>query len=102
MTLVCFYCFPETAHLTLGQAVFILVAGGFGIVMPTPAGIGSYHFFVTAALVTINIEQDIAASFALVVHSSQTIMIILTGVFATIVLTLQRAQLNSNNLKTHH
>jgi uncharacterized protein (TIRG00374 family) len=99
MTLVCFYCFQETQHLSVGHGIFILVAGGFGMVMPTPAGIGSYHFFVAAALVTINIDKDVAAAFALVVHTSQTIMIIVSGVIATIMLTLQRGQLSSSNLK---
>jgi uncharacterized protein (TIRG00374 family) len=99
MTLVCFYCFQETQHLSLGQGIFILVAGGFGMIMPTPAGIGSYHFFVAAALVTINIDKDVAAAFALVVHTSQTIMIIASGVIATIVLMLNRGQLSGPTLK---
>ena len=94
MTVVCFYCFLETEHLTMGQGIFILVAGAFGMVMPTPAGIGSYHFFVVAALITINIEEDVATAFALVVHTSQTIMIIAAGIVAMIVLAYQRARVN--------
>ena len=54
---------------------------------------------MAAALVTINIDKDVAAAFALVVHTSQTIMIIVSGVIATIMLTLQRGQLSSSNLK---
>jgi hypothetical protein len=99
MTLVCFYCFAETQSLNIGQAIFILVAGGFGLVMPTPAGIGSYHFFVATALVTISVDKDVAAAFALVVHTSQTMMIILSGVVATILLTIQTNQLNNPNSK---
>ena len=99
MTVVCFYCFQETAHLSVGQGIFILVAGGFGMIMPTPAGIGSYHFFVAMALVTISIDKDVAAAFALVVHTSQTMMIIVSGVIAVIALMLQRAQTSRVHLE---
>jgi len=82
MTVICFYCFHETKDLNLGQGLFILVAGGLGMVIPTPTGIGSYHYLVIQALIAINISREISQFFAIIVHSSQAIMIIVTGFLA--------------------
>ena len=86
MTVVCFYCFEETKDLTLSQGLFIMIAGGLGMVIPTPTGIGSYHYLVIKALTAINISREIAQFFALIVHTSQAIMIIGTGFFAMLFL----------------
>ena len=90
MTFVCFYCFSETSNLNLGQGLFIMVAGGLGMVVPTPTGIGSYHYLVIQALVSINITRETSQFFAIIVHSSQAIMIIVAGCFAMISLYRQR------------
>ncbi len=90
MTVVCFYCFSETIDLSLAQGLFIMIAGGLGMVIPTPTGIGSYHYLVIKALMVINISREIAQFFALIVHTSQAIMIITTGFLAMIVLYNQK------------
>jgi uncharacterized protein (TIRG00374 family) len=90
MTVVCFYCFSETLNLNLGQGLFIMVAGGLGMVVPTPTGIGSYHYLVIQALMAINITRETSQFFAIIVHSSQAIMIIVAGFFAMIFLYRQR------------
>ena len=95
MTFVCFYCFSETSNLNLGQGLFIMVAGGLGMVVPTPTGIGSYHYLVIQALVSINITRETSQFFAIIVHSSQAIMIIVAGCFAMISLYRQRKPDNS-------
>tara|TARA_Y100001968_G_C19445304_1_gene765052 strand:- start:1635 stop:2588 length:954 start_codon:yes stop_codon:yes gene_type:complete len=92
MTVVCFYCFHETKDLNLGQGIFIMVAGGLGMVIPTPTGIGSYHYLVIQALSVVNISREIAQFFALIVHSSQAIMIIISGFFAMIALYYRKTQ----------
>ena len=86
MTIVCFYCFKETLQLSLVQGLFIMVAGGLGMVVPTPTGIGSYHYLVIKALTILGISREIAQFFAIIVHTSQAIMIILTGVIGMLFL----------------
>jgi len=86
MTVVCFYCFSETTSLTLNQGLFVMVAGGLGMVIPTPTGIGSYHYLVIKALVGFNIGLEIAQFFAIIVHSSQAIMIISMGLVGMFIL----------------
>ena len=76
----------ETKDLNFGQGLFIMVAGGLGMVVPTPTGLGSYHYLVIKALISLNISRQIAQFFAIIVHSSQAIMIIITGFFAMIFL----------------
>ena len=90
MTVVCFYCFSETLNLNLGQGLFIMVAGGLGMVVPTPTGIGSYHYLVIQALMAISITRETSQFFAIIVHSSQAIMIIVAGFFAMIFLYSQK------------
>ena len=86
MSVVCFYCFNETQALNLGHGLFILVAGGLGMVVPTPTGIGSYHYLVIQALVILNISREVSQFFAIIVHSSQALMIIVSGFFAMLIL----------------
>lgn len=86
MTVVCFYCFEDTKALSLSNGLFIMVAGGLGMVVPTPTGIGSYHYLVISALGIIGVSRDISQFFALIVHTSQAIMIIVTGFIGMIYL----------------
>lgn len=90
MTIVCFYCFSETKDLDLGQGLFIMVAGGLGMVVPTPTGVGSYHYLVIQALMVLNITREVSQLFAIIVHSSQALMIIIAGFFAMIFLYRQK------------
>ena len=82
MTIVCFYCFYETSNLSLSQGLFIMIAGGLGMVVPTPTGMGSYHYLVIKALTALSVSKEIAQFFAIIVHTSQAIMIIFTGFIA--------------------
>ncbi|MBF25861.1 MAG: hypothetical protein CMP49_05030 [Flavobacteriales bacterium] len=95
MTIICFYCFTETKDLNLGQGLFILVAGGLGMVVPTPTGIGSYHYLVIQALIALNISREIAQFFAIIVHSSQAVMILVAGFVAMVF--LYRKKINKIN-----
>ena len=92
MTVVCFYCFHETKDFNLAQGLFIMVAGGLGMVVPTPTGIGSYHYLVIQALMVMSVDREIAQFFALVVHSSQAIMIMFSGFLAMLFLYYRKHQ----------
>ena len=78
----------------IANGLFILVAGGLGMVIPTPTGIGSYHYLVIQALMIINISKEVAQFFAIIVHTSQAIMIIVAG-FVGMALLYQKKKENA-------
>ena len=59
-----------------------MVAGGMGMVVPTPGGIGSYHYLVQLALSVLGVDKADGLTFATLVHSGQLVMTLLAGSFA--------------------
>jgi len=64
MTYLCFFAFEPTEALKPVAALIVFVFGTFGIVVPSPGGMGTYHFFVTEALKIYEIAPADAFSFA--------------------------------------
>ncbi|MEL7021433.1 MAG: lysylphosphatidylglycerol synthase transmembrane domain-containing protein [Bacteroidota bacterium] len=64
MTYLCFFAFAPTATLPAVAGLVVFVAGGWGIVVPSPGGMGTYHFMVVTALALYGIGGDDAFSFA--------------------------------------
>ena len=64
MTYLCFSAFAPTAHLGLMAALTVFVFGTFGIVIPSPGGMGTYHVLASAALVIYGVNSSDAFSFA--------------------------------------
>ena len=61
------------------QAFFVSVAAGLGFVIPVPGGIGAYHYLVSKALVVLGLTPFVGTSFATLIHSSQSLMFVVTG-----------------------
>lgn len=83
-----FYCFSSTAPLSLPAALTIFAAGSVAVIVPTPNGAGSWHFAIISMMLLYGVPEDEAGSFALIVHGSQTLMLILLGVWSLIALPL--------------
>ncbi|MCH2082268.1 MAG: flippase-like domain-containing protein [Saprospiraceae bacterium] len=64
MTYLCFFAFAPTAGLSPLAGLVVFVFGGWGIVIPSPGGMGTYHFLVQIALGIYGIGGDDAFSFA--------------------------------------
>lgn len=84
MLYVCFFAFEEFSHLGIAVALVLFVAGSFGMIIPSPNGMGSYHFMLIQTLVLYGVSNESAASFALISHGLQTLMIIALGVISMI------------------
>lgn len=56
--------FDPTAHLSFSAALVVYVFGSLGMLIPTPGGIGSYHYLVILSLAYYNIHEVDAFSFA--------------------------------------
>ncbi|MFB6257306.1 MAG: lysylphosphatidylglycerol synthase transmembrane domain-containing protein [Flavobacteriales bacterium] len=81
MTYLCFFSFDATANYGPDKGLFVMTAGGMGMAAPTQGGIGAYHWMVKESLKVLNVEggNDMGLAFATVVHSSQVLMILITG-----------------------
>ena len=90
MVYVCFFSIQETSHLTISNGFFIMMAASLGIVIPAPGGIGSYHYLVTLAMVVVGVDKSIGLSFATIVHTSQTIMLLSAGIIGLIYFSLAK------------
>ncbi len=70
MTWFCFTAFVPTQHLTLVAALTVFVFGSFGMVIPSPGGMGTYHVLCVAALSIYGISKSDAFSFANIIFFS--------------------------------
>lgn len=83
---IAFFCFPFTAELSMVQALVIFAAISLAIVIPTPNGAGPWHFVVISMMTLYGVSQAGASSFALIVHSFQTLGVMLLGVYGWVAL----------------
>ena len=82
-----FFTFAPTAHLGPIAGLVVFVFGSLGILIPTPGGMGSYHYLVGEALTMYSVSGVDAFSFAnIVFFSIQLFVNILFGIISLIVL----------------
>ena len=79
-----FFCFDFTADLGLGCALVTFVVGSIAVIVPTPNGAGPWHFAVKTMLILYGVVDERALWFVLIVHTVQTMLVILLGVYAWI------------------
>jgi glycosyltransferase 2 family protein len=87
---LCFFSLPATTGLGLTAALFLLVAGGFGMSAPVQGGIGAYHLLVSQGLMLYGLSRQDGLAFATLVHTSQILMIILLGSASLLLLFINR------------
>lgn len=87
MTWVVFFALDATSHLTVIDAIFILVAGGIGMSVPVQNGFGAFHGIVASALALYGIDFNThGLVYAILCHESQTILVVILGFISLIVL----------------
>lgn len=97
MSWVVFYSIEETSNLGLIDGLFILVVGGFGMSAPVQGGIGAYHFIVSLGLGVLGIASAPALSYATIVHTSQTLFILLAGSVSLALLYVSNKKIKNTN-----
>jgi hypothetical protein len=66
--------------LGLGDAWALMAIGALGLLVPTPGGIGSYHYITTEALVHLySVPEASAFTYAVLAHAAQFVFYILSG-----------------------
>ena len=79
---IAFFSFDFTAHLSIGAAFLIFCVGTFAVLVPTPNGAGPWHFAVKTMLILYGVGDVDALNFVLIVHSVQTLLVVVLGVYA--------------------
>ena len=79
MSYLLFFSLEETENLSAMCGLSVLIMGGIGMALPSPGGIGTYHLFVSTTLIAYGLTESIGRNFAFLMHSSQTISIIIIG-----------------------
>lgn len=87
-----FFCFDATSHLGLACALVTFIVGSIAVIVPTPNGAGPWHFAVKTMLILYGVAEIDALNFVLIVHSVQTLLVVLLGIYAWIALSFTHAK----------
>lgn len=96
-TYLCFFAINATSELDAFTALFVLGIGGIGMSAPVQGGIGAYHWIVSEGLLLFSISKADGLSFATIIHSSQTLLVLAAGSLSLI----RILSLNSRKNKTN-
>lgn len=80
MTYVPFSMFnmQETFHLGIADAATLMVLAAIGVALPSPGGIGTYHWFVKQTLfVLFAVPESEGLVYAFVTHSSMLVLVLI-------------------------
>jgi uncharacterized membrane protein YbhN (UPF0104 family) len=87
---LCFFYFPFTSGLSFLAGLLLFVAGSIAVVVPTPNGAGPWHFAVISIMILYGVSSTDASIFAFIVHSTQTLIVAILGIYALIMLQLKK------------
>lgn len=80
MGYITFFAYGDTHGLGLMAALTVLAVGSIGMVVPSPGGIGSYHYFVQMAMVELyGLTAESGLTFATILHTTQIALILVVG-----------------------
>ncbi|OFX36958.1 MAG: hypothetical protein A2X08_16865 [Bacteroidetes bacterium GWA2_32_17] len=95
MTYVVFFAIEPTKNLTFIDSFFILTIGGLGMSAPVQNGFGTYHWIVSLGLMLYGISQADGLLYATICHESQTLMVLITGPIAMLLVFLAKKKLKN-------
>ncbi|MGB3617874.1 MAG: lysylphosphatidylglycerol synthase transmembrane domain-containing protein [Catalinimonas sp.] len=73
------FALPATADLGARAALMVFTLGSLGMVAPVQGGVGAYHFMVGAGLALYGVSEADASAAAALMHTSQTLFLLLLG-----------------------
>lgn len=79
-----FFCFEATSHLGLMCALVTFIVGSIAVIVPTPNGAGPWHFAIKTMLILYGVADNDALNFVLIVHTVQTLLVVVLGIYAAI------------------
>jgi len=83
--------FPQVEGLNWADAMFLMVVGSLGWIVPVQGGIGAYHFILSMAMYSIySIPKTSGVIFATISHESQALTMLLCGVVSLVAIYADR------------
>ncbi len=87
MTFLVFFALKDTEGLSFVFAITAFTMGGIGMVLPSPGGIGTYHFAIIMSFAayassfgwTEEHAKVVGTNIAFIIHTSQFIMMVVIG-----------------------
>lgn len=67
-------------------AMVTFIVGSIAVIVPTPNGAGPWHFAVKTMLILYGVGSNDALYFVLIVHTVQTMLVIILGIIAWLTL----------------
>ena len=86
---LCFFCFGFSSGLSVAAALLLFVGGSIAVVVPTPNGAGPWHYVIIGIMVLYGVSTTDAQVFALIVHSTQTLLVAVLGLYGIAALQLR-------------
>lgn len=87
MVYVGFYVIKPTSGLGVDAALVIFTLGSFGFIIPSPGGMGTYHFLVTSGLLIYGVSGSDGFSYAnITFFTVQIFGVVFLGIIASIIL----------------
>ena len=86
MTYGAVFALTETSVLKPIDALFLLIVGSFGFIVPAQGGIGAYHYVTALGLTLYNIPREAGLTYATLTHGAQMIMLIVLGLLSFMIL----------------
>lgn len=77
-----FFCFGFTSDLGVSCALVCFIVGTIAVIVPTPNGAGPWHFSVKTMLALYGVAANDALYFVLIVHTVQTLLVVVMGIYA--------------------
>lgn len=82
MMLFVAWAIPTTASLSLSAVLIVMVMGSIGMIAPVQGGIGTFHALVAFILMAYGLSDEQGKIFAVIIHSSQVLTIVLVGLIS--------------------
>ncbi len=97
MIYIVFKSFGFTENLGVLSGLTVFVMSAFGMVAPSPGGIGTWHFMVIQTLMIYGVSKSDAGAFAFASHESMTLMMIILGVLSIVLLPIINKRKNKKS-----
>lgn len=93
-----FYSLDATIGLSFSSALAIIAFGSIGMIV-TPGGIGAYPLIVAGVLLLFGINEGIGMAFGWICWSIQTVLVLILGLAALILLPLTNGRKNKQQIR---